>query len=212
MRELGLELGDPAVALGQRVLRLPAAARQPLGQLLGAPLGQPQRLGMGAVVAAHEVREHVDLAEDPHPQLGRDMGVGEERPVGGGDLAFLAQLVPQGRQLGGTGGGADPAQRPGEAVVQHLGDQAGHDPGLGRLADQDAVQPVVLGVGLEVELGTADDLARSAGTEAGADDRAVEAMLELVQAQATPLGAGGAVRGKVLGKHDPRRHQVTLGG
>ena len=207
MGELGLELADPAIALGLRVLGLPPAARQPLGQLLGAPLRQPQRLGMGAVVATHEVGEHVDLAEDPHPQIRRDMGVGEERPVGCGDLAFLAELVPQGRQVLGAGRGADPAQRPGEAVVQHLGDQARHDPRLGRLADQDTVQAVVLGVGVEGELGTADDLAGSAGAQAGADDRAMKAMLELMQAQATPLVAGGAVGGKVLGKHDARRHR-----
>ena len=133
MGEFGLELGDPAVALGLRVLGLTPAARQPLGQLLGAPLRQPQRLGVGAVVAAHEVREHVDLAEDPHPQLRRDMGVGEERPVGCGDLALLAQLVPQGRQLLARRPVA-PTRRsvPAKLVVQHLGDQARHDPGLGR--------------------------------------------------------------------------------
>ena len=102
LRELGLECRDPLVALGQRVLRLSPVAGKAFGQLLDAALGQPERLGVAAMVATHEVGQHVDLAEDPDPQLVRDMTVAEERPVAGGDFALGAQLVPQCPLLGLT--------------------------------------------------------------------------------------------------------------
>ena len=200
-RQFGFQIGDPPVSLCQGVLRLPATAREPLGQLLGAPLGQPHRFGVGAVVTAHEVRQHMDLAEDPHPQLGRDMGVGRERPVAGRDLALVAQLIPQGRERRRADGGPDTAQRAGKALVQQLGNQSGHETGLAGLADQYAVQPVVLGVALEGQLGTADDLPRRARAEAGSDDGAVKSVLQLVQFEA-------AACRRALGEGDCRKNHI----
>ena len=79
-------------------------------------------------MAAHEVGQHVHLAEDAHPQRLWDMRMAHEGPVAGGDLALAAKFVPQRGQLRLAGRGPDPPNAAAERLVQALGDQPPQTP------------------------------------------------------------------------------------
>jgi hypothetical protein len=63
LAELLFELADPALARGDRVLALAPRSGERVGEPLEPPLGEPQLLRVVPIAAAHEVGQHVDLAE-----------------------------------------------------------------------------------------------------------------------------------------------------
>ena len=84
------------------------------------------------------------------------------------------------------------------AVVQNLGDQARDDARAPGLADQDAVQAIVVSVAVELEAGTANDLLAVAGDRQVPTIGAVEPLLKLVQPN--PALSAGHRRGGHAGK------------
>ena len=106
--DLALEARDPRVALGDSLLRPATHPLEALLELRHPTLRRPQRLGVGAVHAAHEVGQHVDVAEGGVAQLVADVPVAHERPVRPRHLPLGAGVVPVGLERRRLADAADP--------------------------------------------------------------------------------------------------------
>ena len=178
------ELADFPVTRGDRLLGLAPCSADRIGELVQPPLRKPEFLHIVAIAAAHEVGQHVDLAERMHLERLGNVRVAHDRPVRPGDQAAAAQIVPQGRKASLVAFRADLAQDGGVLVIQGPGDLARNRAALARSRDHEAMDVVRLDIVRERQAAPFEDALDVARGEASADDRAQPARWNLPDLQA----------------------------
>jgi molybdopterin-binding protein len=146
-------------------------------------LERAQAADIRAVRSAHEVRQHMDFAEDVANELLRRRGVTEGRPVGAGDFAALHGRAPEGANPCHVGRLVelldDEVMSPIERLVEELRSTVAPARNRYPLAVE-----LVIGGARCCEVRLDEDLAKLGGRQAGADDRAMQVAGHLPNATA----------------------------
>ena len=138
-----------------------------------------QAADVGAVRGSHHMGEHVHVAERPaHDRVGRG-GMAQRRPIGAGNVAALDRVVPQRAERRFVLRLGELLDRTLVTAVERLLDQLGAALRPRREGDALLVQVVIAG-----GLGTGDaeldhQPAQLRARQAGADDRAVHAVMHV---------------------------------
>ena len=171
---------------------LPVAFAQGLtAGSLGSPARCPfvvERIFQGGDLAAeiaprrsHEMRDHVDFAEDPGADRQGDVAQGHDCIEGGGELSGVAHLGPQCDLFVLAFGAREFPQGAAEAGIQDLVNGAGLARVLGTGFDEIAVYVVVARGGVDIQPKPLRDIEQVVMPETGPDDGAMGIVGEVPQ-------------------------------
>ncbi len=199
---LAMRLGRQLIALLQRLLAAQLLALQPLVQLGVFLFQRDKALELVAMRRAHQVREHVHLAEGLLALLGAGDLVRHQRPVGAGDVALRPGLPPCGVQARFALHRAEGAHSARVTLVERLVQRLGNVAVQAGLADRQMMDfEVAQALDHHVP---AHQLAQLARAQAGADDRAMQVAFHLVKPGAADGGRSHRFGRRVVPAASPR--------